>query len=81
LCGEKAGGLAACILGGRDCRRTHHRTSYLVCRVWFSGLLLVAVMVICLLVFAKVWSRMRELLLPIGFVSLLLSTLPQVRAW
>ncbi|PNW87752.1 hypothetical protein CHLRE_01g000750v5 [Chlamydomonas reinhardtii] len=53
------------------------RVVFLVPWMWFSGLLLVAAMVLMLLLFAKAWARPRELLLPIGFVCLLVSTLPQ----
>ncbi|KAG2486354.1 hypothetical protein HYH03_014935 [Edaphochlamys debaryana] len=53
------------------------RVVFLVPWMWFSGLLLVAAMVLLLLLFAKVWARPRELLLPLGFVCLLLATLPQ----
>ncbi|EFJ43568.1 hypothetical protein VOLCADRAFT_96168 [Volvox carteri f. nagariensis] len=53
------------------------RVVFLVPWMWFSGLLLVAAMVFSLLMCFKVWARPRELLLPIGFLLLLLSTVPQ----
>ncbi|GIL97211.1 hypothetical protein Vretimale_2952 [Volvox reticuliferus] len=53
------------------------RVVFLVPWMWFAGLMLVAAMVLLLLLFARVWARPRELLLPIGFLLLLLSSAPQ----
>ncbi|GFR44736.1 hypothetical protein Agub_g6064, partial [Astrephomene gubernaculifera] len=57
------------------------RVVFLVPWMWFSGLLLVATLVLLLLLFARCWSRPRELLLPLGFCALLLASLPQFMSY
>ena len=53
------------------------RVVFIVPWIWFSALFLLAWVVLTLLLFARVWSRVLELLLPIGFFLLLASTAPQ----
>lgn len=53
------------------------RVVFLIPWMWFSALFLLALLVMVLLFFARVWSRLLELLLPVGFLCLLLSTVPQ----
>lgn len=53
------------------------RVAFLVPWIWFCGLFLLAWVLLTLLMFARVWARITELLLPIGFLLLLLSTVPQ----
>ncbi|GAX80861.1 hypothetical protein CEUSTIGMA_g8296.t1 [Chlamydomonas eustigma] len=50
---------------------------FMVPWIWFSALFLLSWMVLTLLMFARVWARALDLILPLGFLFLLLSTVPQ----
>lgn len=53
------------------------RTTFIIPWIWFAVLFLIAWVVFTLLLFARVWARLGELLLPVSFFLLLASTAPQ----
>jgi len=53
------------------------RLVFLIPWLWFSAIFLLAVVIGFLLSLARVWARLTELLLPLGFFSLLVSCVPQ----
>eukprot|EP00873_Tetraselmis_striata_P046496 jgi/Tetstr1/466760/TSEL_011230.t1 len=53
------------------------RIVFLVPWIWFAAIFLLASLVGTLLLLARFWRRVRELLLPLGFLSLLLACIPQ----
>eukprot|EP00798_Chlamydomonas_sp_ICE-L_P023179 gene23179-30391_t len=57
------------------------RLAFIVPWMWFCVLFLLAGLVAMLLLFARIWTRLLELLLPLGFFCLLASTAPQFASY
>ena len=53
------------------------RIVFLIPWLWFAAIFLLAIVVGILLVLARVWARITELMLPLGFLGLLIACVPQ----